>query len=587
MSLKNSPTANVKGKLNEQAEARMSGLRAISHKPIPLLLGLLTAWIIGGAWLYRIVCCTSPATLSPLLIQDGAIPVASAPENLRFLKGEAIPLITSPTIESELQKAAQYVAERPDKVLAITGRYNTNELAEGDDTNLGEARAASMKEKFISWGIDKDYILTSGKSSPLIRPIRDTIYGGVGFKVRTIPNRFLSFSTPDGFEASAKDNVAFGPNGATLGTDVPDDVKMAAQQLAAHLKANPDKMLQINGWYGNDETYNGDAANLGEARANALKDWYIKMGVPANQIAITATPKDDLIFIGDKLYSGADYVLGSAAEIADANADNVANSLSNSKNNIAFTPDSYDVGDMSAEMKTKAADFAAYLKANPNKRLRISGLFDSDETYSGNFANLGEARANAIKNWMISMGVPEGQIVIDGKNRADIDGEIVGGAIYRIEDNPDYKGEVADNTNTSDANTSTNTGTNTTASNNTNTTASGTPPPAVIIYFDYNSATPKISATDREKLLAFAKYLAANNGAKAVAEGHTDNVGSASYNITLSKQRSIAIENFLAQQGASKGQVDTQGFGFKNPVAANDSETTRAKNRRVELKIKN
>ncbi len=69
-------------------------------------------------------------------------------------------------------------------------------------------------------------------------------------------------------------------------------------------------------------------------------------------------------------------------------------------------------------------------------------------------------------------------------------------------------------------------------------------------------------------------------------EGHTDNVGSAEYNQKLSEQRANAVLNYLVDRGIDKTRLKAKGFGFDKPVADNDTPEGKAKNRRVELVIK-
>ena len=69
-------------------------------------------------------------------------------------------------------------------------------------------------------------------------------------------------------------------------------------------------------------------------------------------------------------------------------------------------------------------------------------------------------------------------------------------------------------------------------------------------------------------------------------EGHTDNVGSPSKNMTLSKRRVTTAKNYICEYGKIKeDRVKTQAFGETEPVVPNNTEANRAKNRRVELKI--
>jgi outer membrane protein OmpA-like peptidoglycan-associated protein len=70
-------------------------------------------------------------------------------------------------------------------------------------------------------------------------------------------------------------------------------------------------------------------------------------------------------------------------------------------------------------------------------------------------------------------------------------------------------------------------------------------------------------------------------------EGHTDNDGSAQFNLSLSKQRAEAVSNYLVGRGVEKKRLKAIGYGLTKPICpANDTDECKAKNRRVELVIK-
>ncbi|WP_248918941.1 OmpA family protein [Pseudomonas entomophila] len=67
--------------------------------------------------------------------------------------------------------------------------------------------------------------------------------------------------------------------------------------------------------------------------------------------------------------------------------------------------------------------------------------------------------------------------------------------------------------------------------------------------------------------------------------GHTDSVGSDSYNQGLSERRASSVAEYLISQGLAPNKVTSQGRGESEPVADNDTEQGRAHNRRVELHL--
>lgn len=67
--------------------------------------------------------------------------------------------------------------------------------------------------------------------------------------------------------------------------------------------------------------------------------------------------------------------------------------------------------------------------------------------------------------------------------------------------------------------------------------------------------------------------------------GHTDSKGTAPNNLRLSKERAAAVRNYLQGKGIAASRLESEGFGQTKPVAPNETDVGRAKNRRVEFKI--
>jgi outer membrane protein OmpA-like peptidoglycan-associated protein len=67
--------------------------------------------------------------------------------------------------------------------------------------------------------------------------------------------------------------------------------------------------------------------------------------------------------------------------------------------------------------------------------------------------------------------------------------------------------------------------------------------------------------------------------------GHTDNIGTEEYNQKLSEQRAKSVEEYLISKGISDYSILTNGKGESEPIATNETEEGRAKNRRVEYEF--
>ena len=67
--------------------------------------------------------------------------------------------------------------------------------------------------------------------------------------------------------------------------------------------------------------------------------------------------------------------------------------------------------------------------------------------------------------------------------------------------------------------------------------------------------------------------------------GHTSSEGTREHNLDLSDRRAKSVKAYLVSKGVADDRIDTKGFGPDSPVAANNTEANRSKNRRIEFKI--
>lgn len=101
------------------------------------------------------------------------------------------------------------------------------------------------------------------------------------------------------------------------------------------------------------------------------------------------------------------------------------------------------------------------------------------------------------------------------------------------------------------------------------------------VHFDTGKATIRAeSASILDQAAAMLKQAASVH---AEVAGHTDNVGAAAANLTLSQQRAESVRRALVQRGVAATRLTAKGYGDTVPVADNRSEEGRAANRRVEI----
>lgn len=99
----------------------------------------------------------------------------------------------------------------------------------------------------------------------------------------------------------------------------------------------------------------------------------------------------------------------------------------------------------------------------------------------------------------------------------------------------------------------------------------------------FDTGKSNIKPNFRTILDKFASGLQSNQAARVTIIGHTDSSGSDAVNDPLSVNRAASTRNYLADRGVARSRITIDGRGSHEPVAANDTEANRAKNRRVEI----
>lgn len=82
-----------------------------------------------------------------------------------------------------------------------------------------------------------------------------------------------------------------------------------------------------------------------------------------------------------------------------------------------------------------------------------------------------------------------------------------------------------------------------------------------------------------------ANTLKSYNQTMVEVSGHTDSIGSDAANQTLSERRANAVAGYLVGQGVLRERFEVVGMGERYPVASNDTDSGRALNRRVEIRL--
>jgi cytochrome c oxidase subunit 2 len=102
---------------------------------------------------------------------------------------------------------------------------------------------------------------------------------------------------------------------------------------------------------------------------------------------------------------------------------------------------------------------------------------------------------------------------------------------------------------------------------------------------NFETGAAKLTAESRYELDNLVTAMTAYPKMTIQVAGHTDNVGDPAANKTLSEQRAASVAKFLTDRGIGAGRIRAIGYGDTKPLADNDTEENRAKNRRTEFTI--
>lgn len=215
---------------------------------------------------------------------------------------------------------------------------------------------------------------------------------------------------------------------------------------------------------------------------------------------------------------------------------------------------------LAASMSAGITSVKAHLAANTGKILNIIGYYKSDETNTSAYPNLGIARANAVKNHLVSQGISSAQINTDGKLMSDMlakDGVYLGPVAYSI------------------------TGASDTAQDDLKLLYDKINDNPLVLYFDTAKAAIDLSPEQRQKVADISRYLDKVPDATLNVTGHTDNTGRTATNQRLGLDRANFAKSYFMQNGISEAKIVTKSKGETEPVVSNATEAGRTKNRRT------
>lgn len=203
---------------------------------------------------------------------------------------------------------------------------------------------------------------------------------------------------------------------------------------------------------------------------------------------------------------------------------------------------------------------------NSNNKFIITGKYSSKEENNSIFPNLGIARATAIKNHLITKGIPEDKLQVSSllSDEITLKGDtLINSTIYNL----NSINEAQSLNNWSDLKNEINSN-------------------PIRLYFNTGQSTINLTQTEKNKLGKIIQYINNVDNSKILITGHTDNTtGTNNTNEYYSAKRAEFAKDYLVSNGISAAKIVTEGKAETMPIANNETEEGRAKNRRAEISI--
>ena len=228
----------------------------------------------------------------------------------------------------------------------------------------------------------------------------------------------FAIKDPQGSFAYATDNTLdFKVSSDDLVQPVGTEIQQGIEKLSTYLQSNPNKTLDITGYYKTSEAYNGAFDNLGISRANAVKNYFVTKGISSKQMSLYGKVVDDVQPDSENVLRGpAEFVLQTAEEDQAAKETEALLAL---KKKIQADPLVlyFDTGEsnitLTESQKHQFTEISQYLDKTDDKAL-VVGHTDNVGRRTSNI-KLGLERANFARDYLIENGIASDKVDTESK----------------------------------------------------------------------------------------------------------------------------------------------------------------------------
>ena len=220
----------------------------------------------------------------------------------------------------------------------------------------------------------------------------------------------------ENFNYSCKENFRFLSNGFNNLQPVNDSINLGISQLLPYFKKDNKQKLVITGYALNSEKNTSAFPNLGLARANDLKNYFVSKGFDTGQFETLGELRDDWKVSSDTIYGPANFKIKQSEEIITEKTEdwNALKEKINANPLVLYFNTNQTEINLSPEERQKIADLSNYLDHIPSAKISCIGHTDNVGKRETNI-NLGKNRADFIKNYLAKNGISNDRIESNSK----------------------------------------------------------------------------------------------------------------------------------------------------------------------------
>ncbi|MEL7021215.1 MAG: OmpA family protein [Bacteroidota bacterium] len=298
----------------------------------------------------------------------------------------------------------------------------------------------------------------------------------------------------------------------------------------------------------------------------ATSAWYYRSGCCTIAAAATTAVEDATTATVATTTTASTIATAAVAATANINIQDASSFGSAAADNLSFAPSAHNyTGVLSDTLDTVFRETAAYLNEHPDRSIRITGKYSTNETNNSILATLGLGRANQVKKLLVDLGAQDGQIELADETVTQAD--TINGLLTNLVYYDFFETKAVDTNRLTDI----------------EQRLRASP---LTLYFDTDAKTIDLTDEQRQFFTDLTYYLSKKTNAGIRSTGHTDNRGEAKANRYLSRKRSEFVRDFLVQNGIQEEQIWVFYEGEDQPIADNETSEGRALNRRVEIALR-